>query len=189
VPEGKEYLGLGVILFVIGFCCIIGGLVLSVKEVEEYIWVEHGPWTRTIEPGYQWTWWPELNEGDKFYINASGSVFDVLILDPNGNIVWADIDLVSITRTFTAQVSGEYEVRILNKGIDDVHVEFGIIAKESYKAHAFRPAAGDIAMIVIGFLILGSAVYSLWIYRGYKAARPTVTPPTVTTPTGSQEGA
>jgi len=143
-PSGTK--AIAVALAIIGFICILIGSVLS----SQYGWAERGPWTDTIAPDHRWTWWPKVKEGDTFYFKASGSIFDVIVRDPTGRVIFEDSDVYDIKRSFKATVSGEYEVTIINHGTGYVYVEYGVYSRESYTGVAF-------GLIIIGILLLGIA--------------------------------
>ena len=108
------------------------------------------PLDNTVRPGMSDIITPEMNVGNTASIILSGSMFDITIQEPDGQVIRSETNITSFRHDLTAQKAGEYRIEIKNTGNTDLMVTGHAQTKASPLA-----LSGALMLVVTGVIVIG----------------------------------
>jgi hypothetical protein len=108
------------------------------------------PLDNTVRPGASDIITPLMDTGNTASITVSGSIFDITIQEPDGQVVVSETNATSFSYDLTAQKSGEYRIVIDNNGGEDLTVS----GRAQTKSGTFG-FAGALMLVTTGVIVIG----------------------------------
>jgi hypothetical protein len=108
------------------------------------------PLDGTVSPGLTDEISPEMDVGNTLSMQASGSMFDVDVYDPDGETVASQRGLSNFTYELTAAKAGEYRILVENTGDENVQITGMAQTKSSALA-----SIGPMLLIITGIIVVG----------------------------------
>lgn len=108
------------------------------------------PLDNIIRPGTSDIITPEMDVGSTASIIVSGSTFDIMIADPDRQLITSESKITSFSYDLTAQKSGEHRIEILNTGSTDLTVSGYAETKSSPLG-----LSAALMLMVTGVIVIG----------------------------------
>lgn len=113
------------------------------------------PLDGTVSPGLTDELSPEMDVGNTLSMQASGSMFDVDVYDPEGNVIASEQNRTNFTYELTADKAGEYRILVENTGSDTVQITGTAQTKSGALA-----SIGPMLLIITGVIVIGLGLRS-----------------------------
>ena len=104
----------------------------------------------TLRPGLTDEITPEMDEGSRLAIHATGSTFDFTAQDPDGNALTSVTDQLDFRYNLTADTPGEHRITIRNTGDSDV-----VITGTAETKAGPLGFTGPMMLIITGVIVAG----------------------------------
>jgi hypothetical protein len=108
------------------------------------------PLDYTVRPGLSDIITPDMNVGSTASIMVSGSMFNITIMDPKGQVIRSENSIMSFNYDLTAQEAGVYRIEIVNTGSTDLTVSGDAQTKSSPLG-----LIGALMLVVTGIIVIG----------------------------------
>lgn len=108
------------------------------------------PLDGTLAPGLTDELSPEMNAGDTAALQVRGSVFNVEIKDPDGQLLTSQANQTQYSYELTAAKAGEYRFMITNTGSEQVTITGHAKTKASPLGFS-----GPLLLVVTGIIVVG----------------------------------
>lgn len=108
------------------------------------------PLDNTVRPGTSDIITPEMNVGNTASIMVGGSTFDIMIQEPDGQVIRSESNVTSFNYDLTAQKAGEYRIEINNVGNADL-----IVSGHTQTKSSPLGLSGALMLMVTGVIVVG----------------------------------
>lgn len=108
------------------------------------------PLDNTVRPGTTDIIRPDMNVGSTASIMVSGSMFNITIQEPDGQVIRSESNVASFNYDLTAQKAGVHTIEILNTGSTDLTVS----GHTQTKASPLGLSAA-LMLMVTGVIVIG----------------------------------
>lgn len=108
------------------------------------------PLDNTVRPSGSDVITPLMDVGNTASITVSGSIFDVTIQEPDGQVLVSQNNSTFFSYDLTAQKSGEYRIVIENNGSEDLTVS----GRAQTKSNGFG-LTGALMLVTTGVIVIG----------------------------------
>ncbi len=103
-----------------------------------------------VRPGESDIITPLMDVGNTASIKVDGSIFDITIQEPDGQVVISENNATFFNYDLTAQKSGEYRIVIDNNGMENLTVS----GRAQTKSGSFG-FAGALMLVTTGVIVIG----------------------------------
>jgi hypothetical protein len=104
----------------------------------------------TVRPGTQDIITPDMNVGSTASIMVSGSMYNITIKEPDGQVIRSEGNASSGSYDLTATKAGEYRIEIMNVGNTDL-----VISGHAQTKSSPLGLSGALMLVVTGVIVIG----------------------------------